>query len=169
MYNNTTAMAWNPVDLIEKNEEKNSQLFLGNIGSVNKIFIMENKVTAIASIMQEPVVEYPDLIKDHIKIPIMDSEKEDILVSLDKVSEFIDKNMELGNTVLVHCMAGSSRSASFVIAYLMKKHSWCFEKAYVYTKSKRAQVFPNSGFMRQLRIYEKLLFGKNEEKKKEEK
>lgn len=164
LFNNTNAFgySWKPVDLIHEDPEKKSRLFLGNIGSFSdKNFLMENKIKAIASILQEPISEHSkDFITDHIHISIPDSEKSDILVHLDSVLEFIQKNMDNGNSVLVHCMAGSSRSASFVIAYLMKRNQWCFEKAYCFAKEKRPQVFPNSGFMRQLRIYEKTLFEK---------
>lgn len=153
-------LSWKPVDLIFENPEKKSKLFLGNIGSFNdKIFLMENKISAIVSICPDvSAPQLPDLIKEHIIIPILDSEKAEILNELDRVSDFIDRNFEEGNAILVHCMAGSSRSAAFVIGFLMRKNSWCFEKAYLFAKGKRAQVFPNSGFQRQLRIYERQLF-----------
>lgn len=38
----------------------------------------------------------------------------------DETFEFIDKNLKEGN-VLVHCQAGVSRSASVVIAYIIRK------------------------------------------------
>ena len=152
-------LSWKPVDLIFENPEKKSKLFLGNIGTFNdKIFLMENHIKAIVSICPEVAAPLQtDLIKEHIIIPILDSEKAEILNELDRVADFIDKNFEEGNSILVHCMAGSSRSAAFVIGFLMRKNNWCFEKAYLFAKGKRAQVFPNSGFQRQLRMYEKQL------------
>lgn len=57
-------------------------------------------------------------------------------------------------SVLVHCMAGVSRSASIVIAFLMKINKWNMEKAYKYAHSMRKQVGPNYGFLKQLRDYE---------------
>jgi protein-tyrosine phosphatase len=52
---------------------------------------------------------------------------------------------------------GKSRSATIVIAYLMKFKNMKFEEAYKYVKGQRSMVFPNLGFMRQLREYEKLI------------
>lgn len=169
MYNNIGPLnSWNPVDLVEENKEKSSKLFLGNINAYkDKFFLMENKIHAIVSIIKEPIpIHNKELIKDHLIIPIDDSETADILLDLEKVMDFIENHLDMGESVFVHCMAGSSRSASFVIAYLMRKNIWCFEKSYLFLKNKRAQVYPNSGFMRQLRIYEKTLFGlgKNMEK-----
>ena len=170
MFNNiSNPYSWKPADLIDDTAENSSKLFLGNIGSFNdKIFLLENKIRAIVSVLSEPI-HLPDheIILDHMIISINDSEKSEILNDLDNVSNFIQKNRDLGHNILVHCMAGSSRSASFVIAYLMRKNKWCFEKAYLFVRNKRPQVFPNSGFMRQLRMYEKKLFNPKENEKNE--
>jgi protein-tyrosine phosphatase len=45
--------------------------------------------------------------------------------------------------VLVHCMAGVSRSASFVIAYVMRKQGKGFEQALQFVKERRAKANPN--------------------------
>lgn len=39
-----------------------------------------------------------------------------------------------------------SRSGSIVIAYLMKKFNWSFEKAWNFAKDKRKIAKPNKGF-----------------------
>jgi protein-tyrosine phosphatase len=57
--------------------------------------------------------------------------------------------------VLVHCAAGVSRSASFVIAYLMRVEKMKYVDAYQSVKTKRQIIRPNSGFVKQLREYER--------------
>jgi protein-tyrosine phosphatase len=49
--------------------------------------------------------------------------------------------------VLVHCNAGVSRSASLVIAYFIREKKLGFQEALNLVKSKRPQIFPNTGFM----------------------
>jgi len=61
--------------------------------------------------------------KDSIKylhIVIEDWIGEDILSHFDNTFEFIEEGRQKGG-VLVHCLAGVSRSSSICIAYLMKK------------------------------------------------
>lgn len=42
--------------------------------------------------------------------------------------------------VLVHCVKGVSRSASVVVAYLMKTQQWGFDQALEYVRARRPQV-----------------------------
>ena len=60
---------------------------------------------------------------------------------------------EQNRTILVHCAAGVSRSASFVIAYLMGKKNMSFDEAFEHTKERRKIIRPNSGFLEQLKKY----------------
>jgi hypothetical protein len=63
--------------------------------------------------------------------------------------EFIEK---MGK-VYIHCAAGISRSSSFVIAYLMSKNKWDYEKTYEYVKERRGIISPNSFFVKQLKEF----------------
>ena len=52
----------------------------------------------------------------------------------------IEAEIEKGGSVLVHCAAGKSRSATLVMAYLMKKYQWDFPQAFHFVKKKRPQI-----------------------------
>ena len=60
-----------------------------------------------------------------------------------------------GNKVLIHCMAGVSRSATITIAYLMKTQNMTSKQAADYVIDKRSIVYPNRGFCKALKKYEK--------------
>jgi hypothetical protein len=66
------------------------------------------------------------------------------------MNNFIDSN----ERVVVHCHAGISRSATAVIAYLMKTLKLDLEQAFKFVQSKRHVVCPNFSFMGQLRSYQ---------------
>ena len=59
--------------------------------------------------------------------------------------------------VLVHCISGSSRSASIIIAYIMWTKKMTYEDAFKFVKDKRKNANPKKGFIQQLKIFEKLL------------
>lgn len=62
--------------------------------------------------------------------------------------------MVAGGKILVHCMAGVSRSASIVLAYLVKYQSLTLREAYVVLRKARPIASPNPGFWKQLIEYE---------------
>lgn len=61
-----------------------------------------------------------------------------------------------GGGVLVHCQAGISRSASFVIAYCMWKERLSADAATAVVSAARSAIFPNMGFKTQLQEFERL-------------
>ncbi len=53
--------------------------------------------------------------------------------------------------VLVHCVAGVSRSVSLVLAYLIQAKGLAYQDAYSRVKVRRAIIHPNDGFIAQLK------------------
>lgn len=68
---------------------------------------------------------------------------------------FIDNAVKQNNNILVHCMAGVSRSVSIILYYLMKKYHMNFDKALNVVKNKRTIAHPNNSFRLQLKKYHK--------------
>lgn len=66
----------------------------------------------------------------------------------------IDRELKAGRNVLVHCYAGISRSATIVIAYLMKKKRWTMYRAINFVRSRRLIINPNIFFIYQLQDYQ---------------
>lgn len=59
--------------------------------------------------------------------------------------------------MLVHCLAGISRSPTICIAYLMYSQNLSLDQAYDLVKQRRRLISPNLNFMRQLFEYEHTL------------
>ena len=78
----------------------------------------------------------------HMVIDIMDAPFENLGLYFEQTNDFIYEGLKNGN-VLVHCAAGVSRSATVVIAYIMKTYHWTLNKSRNFVQSKRSVIFPN--------------------------
>ncbi|XP_073836366.1 MAP kinase-specific phosphatase [Musca autumnalis] len=129
-------------------------LYLGSQDSVTLENIFQYNLTHILSIGIEcPLMDLPDNI-NNLFIYCLDLPESSLFDGvLDKAFDFIQQAVRTEGRVLVHCNAGVSRSASVVIAYLMKHQNMDFEMAYQHVKSKRECIQPNAGFLKQLRTF----------------
>eukprot|EP00249_Psilotum_nudum_P015413 c25314_g1_i1 orf=370-1185(+) len=87
-------------------------------------------------------------------IPLNDDSQQTILDILQPCFDFIDEGRRQGGAVLVHCIAGVSRSAAIVIAYLMKIEKLPWRTAMESLRLKHEKVCPNPGFLQQLQLFE---------------
>jgi len=92
----------------------------------------------------------------YMRVPIADCGSIILKDYFPKVFKFITSALESRGHILVHCFAGKSRSASFVIAYLMHYHKMNYIDAFRHVQTHRAIVEPNLGFELQLCAFEKL-------------
>ena len=91
----------------------------------------------------------------YMRVPIADCGYIRLNDYFPAVFKFITSALESGGRILVHCFAGKSRSASFVIAYLMHRHRMNYNEALLHVQSHRAVVELNLGFELQLYAFEK--------------
>jgi protein-tyrosine phosphatase len=91
---------------------------------------------------------------EYLGLELLDNETEVISQYLHPALQFIYKAVDIDQgKVLVHCEMGISRSSTFVIAYLMWKEKMNLIEAVKKVREKR-DVRPNSGFLKQLVLYE---------------
>ena len=96
---------------------------------------------------------FPDDFK-YENIEVNDNQNENILKYLVKGIKFIEESQ----ICYTHCQLGKSRSASFVIAYVMYKNKMHFSDAFDFVKEKRSVAFPNEGFQWQLEDFDIILY-----------
>ncbi|KAL6909865.1 hypothetical protein ACP4OV_001524 [Aristida adscensionis] len=87
--------------------------------------------------------------------------QDDKTLQFDDAIQFLEKCEREKARVLVHCMSGKSRSAAFVIAFLMKSRGWRLAQCFQWVKERRPQVQLSEGAQQQLMEYEKKLYGSN--------
>lgn len=122
---------------------------MGGVGSFKDPIINHFRITCALSIIDKEMYKRYDIENkckyfklEHKWIDLEDEEDCSIYPFLDEAHSYI-KTMLKEHNVLVHCMVGMSRSASLVIAYLMKEYKLSFKEAKKQTKSKRKIIQPN--------------------------
>lgn len=69
-----------------------------------------------------------------------------------------DEAINNRSAVLVHCLAGVSRSVTVTLAYLMHSRAINFEEAFALVRLRKPDISPNFHFLRQLHAFESQLF-----------
>lgn len=132
-------------------------IYLGNANVAYTPEIL--KKYNIQAIVQALPISIPNNgIDEYLVIPINDHPSENLLSHIPSFFEFMKKNKN--KNILIHCMAGISRSASLVIAWLMYKFNFNYETSHKYVLSKRSIINPNPGFVEQLKKLENELNNK---------
>jgi len=133
-------------------------LYLGGKNSAsNKAHLFELGIKYVVNCTLDVPNYFPDEFEYH-NVHIDDVATENIYKHFDQTLEYIDSKQKQGHPILVHCVAGVSRSATIVLAYLMQYHKHRLRSAFELVKSKRPRIYPNIGFWRQLIEFEKKLY-----------
>ena len=74
--------------------------------------------------------------------------------NLDEFCKIVDIALKLKMNVLIHCVNGMHRSATFVIYYLMKKNFWNIDISYYFLKDRRAIIDPPYEFLETINSYQ---------------
>ena len=134
-------------------------LYLGNFSASENIQQLKDlgikKVLSVIDFNDFPNYKDENII--HKSVEVSDFDYQNIIQYFGECLNFIKGEEK----ILVHCMAGASRSATIVIAYLMWIQKMKFDDALNFVNSKRPIVAPNDGFREQLKIFEKLLEDNN--------
>ena len=109
------------------------RLYLGDFNAASDAqFLKQHHITHILNVTTEVQNSFPTEIQ-YFKIAVEDKTDTDILFHIESTNNFIENARNTGS-ILVHCVAGVSRSASIVVAYLMWKENMTMNKACRYVK-----------------------------------
>ncbi|WAR09257.1 DUS14-like protein [Mya arenaria] len=136
-------------------------VYLCGIGCIKEENLKNRGITHILNTAEELAeFQYPALDNLSVRHILMrDAENQDLLAFLDTCVDHIHSVTNSGGTILVHCVAGVSRSASVCMAYLVKYKNKTLFSAYQHIFNQRPCICPNLGFWQQLAEYELQLSG----------
>lgn len=91
------------------------------------------------------------------KLPVEDNWRANLSDMFPEAFQFIDEGITQNRGVLIHCLAGVSRSVTVTIAYLISALNMTLNEAYDFVKQRKPSVNPNLNFMGQLLEFERQL------------
>ncbi|KAF8326188.1 catalytic domain of Map kinase phosphatase 5, partial [Cantharellus anzutake] len=135
-------------------------LYLGNSTAAEDTRLLQSLgITHVLNVTEElPMVEWAP----SMRITLADMAHANLLDTFEDALGFIDlalgdqrdvKAFTNARGILVHCLMGRSRSASIIIAYIMRKYKLNYRAAHTYVHSKRPIIWPNLGFVNQLNLW----------------
>lgn len=141
--------------------EIEENLFVGSFDAVITSSVIQSMDAVVSLVTGRNVPEsfFKGILRadtQHMYIDIRDKSNQDISQHFEATCAFIQQHLREGKRVMVHCMAGRSRSVTIVAFYLMQTYDWDAYRSLKMIKSKRSVIRPNKGFIQQL-----VEFGKN--------
>jgi len=132
------------------------RLWLGDAWAASQLEALEERgVVAVVNCAVELPNHHPEALR-YLKIEVSDSEAAGpaLAAHFDVACDFIDEALSNpGGSVLVHCAAGRSRSATIIIVFMMRRLGFTLRDA-IAACMERRWVTPNQGFMQQLAMEE---------------
>lgn len=107
-------------------------------------------------------VELPAVPLDGVEVvtvPVADASASNLSSYMSDIADKIEEERRRGGRVLVHCVAGVSRSPALVLAYLVKHCDMSLREAFLHARKARPNIRPNAGFFAQLIEFEREVRG----------
>jgi protein-tyrosine phosphatase len=129
------------------------KIFLGGIKfALNEENIRKHNISHIVCILSKEEMDiYASKHKNvtYLYIEARDHEKENISQHFKKAASFIENALNSGTGVLIHCMAGVSRSPTILASFYILKRKKDAVQALSFIQLSRS-IRPNDGFLHQL-------------------
>ncbi|XP_043280932.1 dual specificity protein phosphatase 15-like isoform X2 [Venturia canescens] len=128
-------------------------LYVGNYrDSKDPVQLERFEITHILAIHDAARQLHPD--KHYLCILAADTPDQNLSQYFSLCNDFIHAARLRGGNVLIHCLAGMSRSVTVAVAYIMSITNLSWKEALKVVRVGRAVANPNVGFQRQLEDFE---------------
>uniref|UniRef100_A0A336LIR5 Dual specificity protein phosphatase 15 n=1 Tax=Culicoides sonorensis TaxID=179676 RepID=A0A336LIR5_CULSO len=138
-------------------------LYVGSYRDSKDIAQLEkNEITHVVAIHDSPKRLYPNL--HYLMIMASDTPDQNLTQYFPLCNDFIHSARLQEKNVLIHCLAGMSRSVTVCVAYIMSVTNLNWQEALKVVRSGRQVANPNKGFQSQLQDFE--MFKLDEERRR---
>lgn len=129
-------------------------LFLCGLRGLTPNNLKKHSITLVVNVTND-VLDAPVPGIMYTRFSAVDEPTQDLKKYFNPAADRIEEAIRTGGRVVVHCMAGVSRSCAIVLAYLVRYRNMTLREAFKYVRERRAIVHPNHGFFQQLIDFER--------------
>lgn len=139
------------------------QFLIGNMEASKDLKFLQNSgITHIVNCAYQCSNHFPGKFK-YLHLRISDLPSTNIFRFFKEAIQFLEEaSRDKKNKILVHCIAGHSRSVTILTGFLMFQDLQGAESVLKMIQEKRKGANPNSGFLKQLEIFGMILAKLNE-------
>eukprot|EP00931_Biecheleriopsis_adriatica_P087430 TRINITY_DN61902_c0_g1_i1.p1 TRINITY_DN61902_c0_g1~~TRINITY_DN61902_c0_g1_i1.p1 ORF type:complete len:169 (+),score=33.33 TRINITY_DN61902_c0_g1_i1:19-525(+) len=162
--------------LIDGRSPENA-LYLGNYSKAkDRRFLNESNVRLVINVASEDAIVgqethlydrlFAELGIETLRFPWDDRDEYEDKLDAEDVRQAVlamESHLSKGESVLLHCRQGKSRSGTLTVAYIMAKRQLNAEEALEFVKGRREVAHPNDGFRRWLQTHASMIQGMLEE------
>eukprot|EP00546_Thalassionema_frauenfeldii_P008291 CAMPEP_0178916300 /NCGR_PEP_ID=MMETSP0786-20121207/12544_1 /TAXON_ID=186022 /ORGANISM="Thalassionema frauenfeldii, Strain CCMP 1798" /LENGTH=230 /DNA_ID=CAMNT_0020589583 /DNA_START=74 /DNA_END=766 /DNA_ORIENTATION=- len=162
----TLRQRWNNLDAIWRHPTTGASVYVGNqVAASTKRTLDERDIAAVVNCQDEHSENYFEgelsyhrfvIQKLAVSRSVMSAipndnqqQKSVVLPAFQPTFDFIDANLEKGQSVLVHCLAGAHRAGTTGVAFLMYKVGLSMEDAIAAAKQCRPVINPFATLLRE--------------------
>jgi dual specificity phosphatase 12 len=141
-----------------------SRLYIGGLYALYQTDLIHAAgiTHVLSAIDYDPLLQAKFAHLKHFHVRVEDHPNENLLQHFSAANAYIDEGLRGGGGVFVHCAMGKSRSATFVVAYLMWRDGVTWERGLERLCEGRPVCDPNPGFKEQLEVYGRMLSAADE-------
>lgn len=129
-------------------------LYLCGLRALTADNLKKNGITLVINMTHDLINEPVPGVR-YRRFEAVDEPSQDLRQYFHPAADCIHEEICAGGKVVVHCLAGVSRSCSIVLAYLVKHRGMTLHDAFKFVRKRRSVVRPNYGFFEQLIAFEK--------------
>lgn len=129
-------------------------LFLCGLRGLTRENLKKNGITLVINVTNDLIDDPVPGIR-YLRYPAVDDPSQNLAKYFHPAADVIHETIRSGGKVVVHCMAGVSRSCTLILAYLVKYRNMTLREAFKFVRQRRSIVHPNYGFFQQLIDFER--------------
>jgi len=143
-------------DLTYKATKFFNRIFLGNAYNARNFYELEKQNVGLIINCSNDIPHYFQDLFEYRRVAVQDKLRENISPYLNSLADDIHNYLENNpnKNILIHCFMGSSRSATILIAYIIKYKGYSRRDALNFLRDKRGLVNLNIDFFNQLGDFE---------------